>query len=678
MTELIPPLATKHPVQRTIHGETVQDDFTWLQDAEDPMVLDYLQQENRYTNKVLAATTDLQDQIYSEIESRIVQSDISVETPRGDYRYYTRTLEGSAYAIHCRRKGDEGEEQIILDENLLAENEEYLAVGALAVSPNQKILAFTTDTDGSERYLLRFKDLDTGKLLRDGIELVAEDIAWANNETIFYTSPDELMRPWQVWRHRLGTESSHDQIVLEDSDEQFYLSCERSRDGNWVVISADSFVASEVHLVDTAHPERTPLVVAARQRGHEYSVEPCGERIFILSNAGAENFRLMECSIGSLDQKTWSEVRPEDDVRLTELEAFESHLVACARKDGLPAILVMDLATGTWRDLEFDEVAYEIDMANNAEFATDSFAFSYESMVTPPSVFKERFDGSSRELLKRQEVLGEFDPEQYEMLRLWANSTDGAKVPISLVRHKDTPSDGTAPGVVYGYGSYEISTPASFSASRLSLLDRGVVWAMVHSRGGGELGRSWYNNGKLEHKQHTFDDVFAGVEELTSSQLIATNRVALWGRSAGGLLCGAAVTQRPELFASAIADVPFVDVVNTMLDESLPLTATEWDQWGNPAEPEAYARMMAYAPYENVVEQAYPALLVTGGLHDPRVGFWEPAKWVAKMRLHHQGENPILLKIDTGSGHFGSSGRYEAWKKEATSLAFLLWSLKAG
>ncbi len=678
MTNAIPPVAHREPVVRDIHGTRTNDDFAWLRAADDPLVLDYLQSENRYADSVLAPTDLLQQEIYDEIESRIPQTDVSAEVPNGDYLYFTRTSEGSAYAIHCRRRSDDtGDEEIILDENELAEHEEYLAVGAIALSPDQQILAYTTDNEGSERYVMRFKDLTTGELLDDVIELVADDIAWANDQTIFYTSPDELLRPWQVWRHRLGTDPGFDQIAFEEADERFYLSCETSRDRQWVVISSGSSVTSEVWLVASSRPEHSPLLVAERETGHEYQVEPCGDQLFVLSNHEAANFRLLSCGIDGFQRESWTEVLGESSARLAGLDAFASHLVVSAQKDALPALLVLDLATNQWREVETDEDAFEFAIANNLEFACDSFRLSYESMVTPPSVYAERFDGSQRTLVKRQEVLGGYDASLYETLRLWAPSTDGAQVPVSVVRRRNLAEGGPLPTVVYGYGSYEMSLPVSFSSARLSLLDRGIVFAICHARGGGEMGRDWYESGKLSHKQHTFDDVFATTDALVAAGVSDAERIAVWGRSAGGLLCGAAVTQRPELFCAAIADVPFVDVVNTMLDEELPLTAVEWDEWGNPNKSVAYETMMAYAPYENVVEQAYPALLVTAGLHDPRVGFWEPAKWVAKMRLHHQGQTPILLRTELGSGHFGNSGRYEAWHKQALNLAFLVWRLTA-
>ncbi|MFV1989753.1 MAG: S9 family peptidase, partial [Acidimicrobiales bacterium] len=631
---------------------------------------------NRYGDSVLEPTKQLQREIYEEIRKRVVQTDVSAEVPNGDYIYFTRTSEGSAYTIHCRRQSDGiDSEEVILDENELAAHEKYLVVGALALTPSQQILAYTTDNEGSERYELHFKDLSTGKLLDDVVELVSDDIAWADDQTIFYTSPDELLRPWQVWRHRLGTDPGFDQIVFEEPDERFYVSCRRSRDRNWIVISTDSVVTSEVRLVECAHPERSPAVVAAKEQGHEYLVEPCGQQLFVLSNDEAPHFRLLKCDIDHFERGAWVEVLNDPTMRLNDLDAFASQLVVSAQKGGLPLLLVHALSSGDWRELELHEQAYELSMANNLEFETDNFQFSYESMVTPPSVFAELFDGSARTIVKQQEVLGGYDPALYETLRLWAPSTDGAHVPVSVVRHRDFASNGPAATVIYGYGSYEMSVPVGFSIARLSLLDRGIVWVICHARGGGELGRDWYENGKLGNKQHTFDDVFATAEMLVESGISEPERIAVWGRSAGGLLSGASVTQRPELFCAAIVDVPFVDVVNTMLDEQLPLTTTEWDEWGNPNEPAAYETMMTYAPYENVVDQQYPALLVTAGLHDPRVGFWEPAKWVAKMRLHQQGDTPILLRTELGSGHFGNSGRYEEWHKQALSLAFLVWRL---
>ncbi len=675
-----PPRPERRPVSRELHGETFTDDYAWLRDRDDPAVLDHLEAEIAHTDAVLAPLAPLVDELFSEIKGRVQESDVSVPARRGPWEYYVRTEEGLAYPIHCRRPAGVGEgdgEQVVLDENALAEGQEYLALGGLAVSPDHRLAAYTVDTTGDERYTLRVRDLDTGDDLADVIDLVSYGLAWADDSaSVFYTSPDEALRPWQVWRHRLGEEGRTDRLVAQEDDDRFYLSVWRSRDDRRIVISADSKVTSEVRLLDASDPDGPIRMVEPRRQDVEYAVEPAGDEVFVLTNDGAPGFRVVRAPADDPGRDRWEEVVAEDpDTRWDDLDAFGTHLVVLGRRHGLTVVRVVDRADGSTRELTFPEPVYEAGAGANPEYDQSFWRFGYTSPVTPASVFDEDLASGARTLRKQQPVLGGYDPDEYVAERTWAPSTDGASVPLSIVRRRDTPVDGTAPGVVYVYGAYEVTVPAGFSPARLSLLDRGVVWAHAHVRGGGELGRPWYEDGKLGRKQHTFDDTLAAADHLADGGWVDGGRLAVWGGSAGGLNVGAALNQRPDRFVAAVAAVPFVDVVNTMLDASLPLTAVEWEEWGDPRQPDAYRTMRAYSPYENVTPAAYPAVLATTGLNDPRVGYWEPAKWVARLREETTSDRPVLLKVELGAGHGGPTGRYDAWRDLAQEYAFVLWRL---
>jgi oligopeptidase B len=673
-----PPVAERRPVVHEAHGDRRVDEYAWLRDRHDPAVIAHLEAENAYTDSMTAPTAELRERLFQEIVARIQQSDTSAPVPRGAWEYYTRTEEGRQYPVLCRRpRGRESGEVAILDQNALAEGHEYLRVGDAEVSPDQRLLAYTVDVDGSEQYRLRVRDLETGGDLDDVVERVYYSLAWsADASTVFYTRPDEAMRPWQVWRHRLGTDASADTLVLQEDDDRFFASVSGTRSGALILVALESKVTSEVWMLPADRPDADAVVVEPRRQGHEYSVEHHGDSLYIVSNDDAVNFRLMQASVGAPQRASWREVVPHrDDVKLDGVDAFAAHLALYERADGMRRISVRRLADGETQVVVQPESVYVAAPGSNREWETTRLRFEYSSLVTPRSSIDHDMEGRTRTVVKQEPVLGGYDPSRYVTERLWATAPDGERVPISAVRRRDTPLDGDAPALLYGYGSYEISTEPGFASTRLSLLDRGFVYAIAHVRGGGEMGRRWYDAGKLARKSNTFSDFVACADHLVAQGWTAHDRLAIRGGSAGGLLIGAVLNLRPDLAAVALAHVPFVDVVSTMLDDTLPLTVTEYEEWGNPNQPDAYRDMLAYSPYDNLRAADYPAVLATAGLNDPRVGYWEPAKWVARLRERRTGARPVLLQTEMGAGHGGPSGRYDAWHKEAFALAFVLDNL---
>jgi oligopeptidase B len=681
-TRAVPPVARRTPHQLTAHGDVRNDDWYWLRNRDDPEVIAYLEAENAYAEAALAPLAPLRNRIFDEIKSRVQETDESAPVAEGPWEYTSRTIEGSQYGVHCRRPRRGGPETatVVLDENVLAAGHDYFSLGGFEVTPDHKVLAYAVDFNGSERYTLRFRDLETGADLPDVVENVTYGLAWADDaRTCFYVRPDDAMRPNEVWRHTLGTPAADDVLVLREDDERFYVGVERTRSGRFVLIDVSSKLTSEVSFVPTATPTGELRVVEPREQGHEYAVEhhwgeALGDRFLILTNQGgrARNFELVSAPTAAPGRSNWTPVVPHrDDVKLDSVNAFAEHLVLSERTNGLERLRVMHVATGDLHEIEMPDPVYSVWVGPNPEFATRTLRYGYTSLVAPVTDVDYDMDDRSSAIVKTQPVLGGYDPTQYVSARLWATVADGTKVPISLVHRRDTPIDGPAPALLYGYGSYEISTDPSFRASRLSLLDRGFVFAIAHVRGGGEMGRQWYESGRLEHKANTFTDFVACAEHLIASGYTSPARLAARGGSAGGLLMGAVTNLRPDLFAAIVAEVPFVDVVTTMLDPSLPLTITEWEEWGDPREADAYARMKSYSPYDNVRVADYPALLVTTGLNDPRVQYWEPAKWVAKLRVLSTSGKPILLRTEMGAGHGGPSGRYDAWRDEAIVLAFI-------
>ena len=685
-----PPIARRSPTTRRHHGDEVVDDYAWLRHRDDPEVRSYLEAENAYTEAAMAHTAALREVLFEEIKGRIQETDLSVPVRKGDWWYYSRTEEGRQYAIHCRKPaGPRGElepaadaaEQVLLDENTEAGDAEYFAVGAFDTTPDAGLLAWSCDTSGDETYTMRFRDLTTGADLPDEIPGTYYGTAWAgDNATFFYVRPDAAMRPYQLWRHRLGTSVDDDVLVHTEDDERFYLGVGSTKDECFIVLGLGSKVTSEVWVLDADDPIGAFRVVEPRCQDVEYSVEHWGDRFFIVTNAdGAENFKLVSAPDATPARAHWSDVvghRP--DVKLSGFDVFAGHLVLFERAEGLRRIRVRPLGDGAGEEHVIDqpEAVSTASGGSNPEFESTVLRYSYTSMVTPSTVFDYDMATRQRTLRKQQPVLGGYDPDRYVTERLWATADDGTAVPISLVRRIDRLREVTAPALLYGYGSYEASMDPTFSSARLSLLDRGFVFAIAHVRGGGEMGRRWYTEGKLLAKRSTFTDFLACARYLVEQGWTSPSRLAIRGGSAGGLLVGAVVNMAPELFGAVVAEVPFVDALNTILDPSLPLTVMEWEEWGNPLEcAEVYHYMKGYAPYENVEAKDYPPMLVTAGLNDPRVSYWEPAKWVARLRATKTDANRLLLKTEMGAGHMGPSGRYDAWRDEAFVYAFLLDTL---
>jgi len=682
------------------------DDWLWLRDRDDPEVLDLLRSENAYTAAASAHLAGFRQRLFHEIRSRIVETDLSVPVRKDAWWYYTRTVEGCDYAIHCRLpvhgKGPDAEtppgtsatdagsdlgtwpdEQVLLDENALAGEGAYLDVANLSVSPGHGRLAYGVDTTGDERFTLRVRDLESGIDMPGEIEGTSYGVAWANdNETLFYTRPDAANRTYQLWRHRLGTPTARDALVHEEPDERFHLGVERTKDGAFILLELSSKITSEVHAIAADRPEATPRIVEARHQGIEYQVEHHGDTFLLLTNDDAENFRLVATPASDPGRGHWSEIIPHrSDVRLEGVDVFRHHLVSYERIDGNPRIRVIalpqdeppwqrPLAGGTFVPIaESPSASWG---GPNPEFASTTLRYDYSSLVTPRSIYELDMDDGRAVLRKQQPVLGGYDPGAYATERLWATAPDGTRVPLSVVYRRDTPLDGTAPCLLYGYGAYEHSIDPIFSPFRLSLLERGFIFAIAHVRGGGELGRRWYEGGKLLAKPNTFTDFVACARHLVDIGWTSPRRMVARGASAGGLLIGATANLASDGFGAMVAEVPFVDCLTTILDDTLPLTVIEWDEWGNPgADPEVYRVMKSYSPYDNVAPVAYPAMLVTAGLEDPRVGFWEPTKWVQKLRAADPS-NRVLLKIELSAGHAGPSGRYDAWREEAFVLAFVL------
>ncbi|MGI8684120.1 MAG: S9 family peptidase [Acidimicrobiales bacterium] len=674
------PVAPKHPTTLTAHGDERVDEWYRLREKDDPEVIALLEAENAHTAATLAPTEDLQKRIYDEIVGRILETDLSVPARKGDWWYLSRTVEGLQYPIWCRRKGaPEGPEEVILDQNTLAAGSEYFAVANTAVSPDTTRLVYGTDDNGSERYTLHIRDLTTGDDLADEVPGTYYGVAWAgDNATLFYTRVDDAMRPYQVWRHVVATPAADDVLVFQEDDERFFVGVGGTKSEQYVVLSAESKITSEYHVLRADDPGGEFRVVQPRQQGVEYSIDHHGGRFLVVTNAdGAENFKLMEAPVDDPGRQNWVEVVPHrDDVKLDGIDVFADHVALFERAEGLRRIAVRRLADGDTHVIELPEQVSTVFPDANMEFDTSVLRFGYTSMVTPRSVYDYDMEARTRELLKQQPVLGGYDPAHYETSRLWATAPDGERVPMSIVHRRGLDLDGTAPALLYGYGSYEISIDPTFSPLRLSLLDRGVVFAIAHVRGGGEMGRRWYENGKMLHKKNTFTDFVAAAEHLVDAGYTSPERLAIRGGSAGGLLMGAVTNLRPDLFRAVVADVPFVDVLTTILDETLPLTVTEWEEWGNPkADPEVYAYVKSYSPYDNVAAVDHPALLAIGGLNDPRVSYWEPAKWVQRLRDRGTGSRPVLLKTEMGAGHGGPSGRYDSWREEALVYAFVLHEL---
>lgn len=678
-----PPIAKTTPHQTTIHGLERSDPYFWLREKQSPDVAAYLEAENAYTDHAMAHTGALQEQLYQEIIGRIQETDLSVPVQKDDFFYYSRTEEGHQYPIYCRKAGDlEAEEEVLLDLNVEAEGNDYFSLGVFEVSPDHRTLAYATDTDGSESYTLRFKSLDkTGsdesRMFEDEIAGVSYSVEWGgDSQTVFYTTEDHAKRPFKLFRHELGQEKSDDTPLFHEPDELFRIGVSKTKDGTYLVLSIASIETSENRLLKADLSERDFRLVEPRRHGIRYHLEHRNGVLYILTNEDAPNYRLMTAPASTPGRSGWQPMIEHDPgIMLNAIDMFERFLVLYERRSGLKSIRVLDFDRDDAHEIDFPEPVFTIRGGLNPMYRSRTLRFTYTSLTTPNSVFDYDMESRERTFLKQQPVLGGFDPANYQSERLFVTAEDGAKIPVSLVYRKGLEKDGDNPCLLYGYGAYGMSTDPGFSSHRLSLLDRGMVYAIAHIRGGQEMGRQWYDQGKFLAKKNSFLDFIAAGKALLEAGYTSRDRLAVMGGSAGGLLVGTVLNMAPDLMKAAIAKVPFVDVINTMLDDTLPLTVPEYEEWGNPNDEAYFDYILSYSPYDNVEAKGYPEILVTAGLNDPRVHYWEPAKWVAKLRAAKTDGNRLLLKTNMGAGHGGASGRYDALRELAFDYAFILDAL---
>ncbi len=689
-SSLTPPVAPRRPHSFTTHGITVVDDYAWLKDENwqevlrDPSALNadirsYLEAENVYTEGLLGHTGALQKRLVKEMRGRIKEDDSSVPSPDGPYAYLSRFREGGQHQLFGRTAREGGDADIILDGDELAASHEYFKFGGARHSPDHRLQAWSADAKGSEYFSIRVRDWATKKDTDDLVEETDGGVVWnSDSSAFFYVKLDDNHRPMQVWRHRLGTKQSDDFLVYEEKDSGWFTSIHESSSGRYCVIASGDHETSEQRLIDLADPLATPRLVTARQEGVQYSVNDRGDQLFILTNAdGAIDFKVMTAPLDAPERTNWRDLIPyREGIYVLDLEIFSGHMVRLERANALPAIVIRDFESGDEHAIAFDEAAYSLDTLGSYEFETTNLRFSYSSMTTPSEVYDYDMAKRTRILRKRQEIPSGHNPADYVTTRIMAKSHDGAEVPVSILHRRDLKRDGRAPLLLYGYGSYGMAMPASFSANRLSLVDRGFVYAIAHIRGGADKGWGWYLDGKRAKKTNTFDDFAASAEALIAQKYTSAKRIVGHGGSAGGLLMGAVANRAGELFAGIVAEVPFVDVLNSMLDDSLPLTPPEWPEWGNPAESETdFRTILSYSPYDNVTAKAYPPILAMAGLADPRVTYWEPAKWVARLRATMTGGGPVLLRTNMGAGHGGASGRFNRLDEVAIAYAFALWAV---
>jgi oligopeptidase B len=671
-----PPVAEKRPKTFNNHGDVRVDDYHYLRDKESPEVTAYLEAENAYTKAVLKPTEAFQKKLYDEMLSHIQETDLSVPYRQDGYYYYSRTEEGKQYPIYCRKQGSlDAEERVTLDLNKMAEGEKFLALGAYRVRDDGNLLAYSTDVTGFRLYTLRIKDLRTGELLPDVIEKVSGGVVWSSDgKTVFYGTEDASKRPYRVYRHTVGdADNKNDVLVYEEPDALYRSFVTRTRDKKYLLFGSAASTSTEYHFLKSDDPAGKMVLIRPREVEHEYYVDHRDGLFYIRTNKGALNFRLVTTPSDAPNLDTATEIVPHrPGVMLEDHDVFARHLVLSEREGGLPRLRIRDLTTGADHDITFPEPTYTLTGEANPEFDTNLYRFRYASLITPSSVFDYDMATRERTLLKETPVPGGYDRTQYVSDFLHATAADGTQIPLSVVYRKGLVKDGKAPLLLYGYGSYGISIPAGFNSNRLSLLDRGVVYAIAHIRGGGELGKPWHDAGKMKQKMNTFTDFIATAEYLIRERYTSPERLAIMGGSAGGLLMGAVTNLRPDLFQTVVSYVPFVDVMNTMLDDTLPLTVGEYLEWGNPNQPEDYAYMRAYSPYDNLEAKPYPTLLVKTSLNDSQVMYWEPAKYVARLRTLKNDRNPLLLHTNMDAGHGGASGRYDALKEAAMDYAFLL------
>jgi len=680
--EMKPPIARMSPVKLEKHGDVRVDEYYWMRERENPEVVKYLNAENAYTDAVMRHTEALQETLFTEFKARIKQTDVTVPYKEDGYFYYSRTEEGREYPIFCRKKGSlEAPEEVMIDGNQLAEGHAFCGIGQRAVSYGQDILAFSVDYAGRRFFTVKFKNLLSGEMLTDTIPNMTGNIAWANdNKTLFYTRQDPVTLRWnRIYRHLIGADAQQDELVYDEKDDTFYCSLIKTKSKKYVLIECEQTLSSEYRYLDADNPDGAFTVFLPREKDHEYQVDHYGAFFYVRTNYKAKNFRLMRTPTTATAKENWIEVIPHrDDVLLETFQVFKDFLVAVERKDGLIQMRVRPWSGAPEHYLDFGEPAYTAGLGDNFLLDTRVLRYVYSSLTTPQSVYDYDMETRQKTLLKRVEVLGGFDPANYVTERLYATAEDGVRVPVSLAYRKGLVKNGDNPLLLWGYGSYGYSYDVTFDPYAISLLDRGFVYAIAHVRGGEEMGRQWYENGKLLKKKNTFTDFIACEQYLTEQKYTSPRMLCIAGGSAGGLLIGVVVNMRPDLIRAAVAQVPFVDVVTTMLDEDIPLTTSEYDEWGNPNQKEYYDYMLSYSPYDNVTAKAYPALLVTTSFQDSQVQYWEPAKWVARLRAKKTDSNPLLFRIKMEAGHGGVSGRYRAYRETAFMYAFLLDEVGTG
>lgn len=680
-TSMKPPVATQIDKQLTVHGHTRLDEYYWLNERENPEVIAYLEEENAYTTAMMKHTEQMQTDLYDEIVGRIKQTDMSVPYKRNGYYYYSRYEEGKEYPLYCRKKDNlDADEKVMLNVNEMAEGHEYYELGGLSVSHDNKLIAYGVDTVSRRQYIIFFKNLETGEIYSDEIKNTTGSVAWAaDNKTVFYTRKDEVtLRPDRIFRHILGDDPESDPVIFMEEDETFRVGVSLSKSMEYIILGSYSTLSTEQRFVKSDRPQDDFSIFQPRQKDLEYFISHYKDKFYIRTNYQAKNFRLMQTAVEKTSIENWQEViAHREDVLLEDYDVFNDYLALQERKNGLTEIRVLNHDGLNDHYIEFDEQTYMVYLSTNLDFATDLLRYGYTSLTIPNSVFDYNMKSGESVLLKQQEVVGGYNPDEYFAERMFAEAADGVMVPISLVYKKGMLKDGKNPLVLYGYGSYGSSMDPYFSSVRLSLLDRGFVFAIAHIRGGEEMGRWWYEDGKLLKKKNTFTDFVSCAEFLIKEKFTDQEHIFAMGGSAGGLLVGAVVNMRPDLFKGVIAAVPFVDVVTTMLDESIPLTTGEFDEWGNPKDKEYYDYMLSYSPYDNVEKKDYPAMLVTTGLHDSQVQYWEPAKWVARLRSMKTDDNQLLLWVNMDYGHGGASGRFARYKEVALEYAFMIDQVKA-
>jgi oligopeptidase B len=673
---LQPPATEKKPKITEINGDKLLDNYFWLREKSNPAVISHLEAENAYAAAVMKPTEPLQEKLYNEILSHIKQTDVNVPYRWGEYFYYTRTVEGKQYPIYCRKHGTlDAAEQVLLDLNELAKGQKFMSVGSFVPSDDGNLLAYSTDNTGYRQYTLQVKNLRTGESLPERIERV-DNVVWAtDNKTIFYVTEDAVTkRSDKFFRHVLGADKSD--LIYEEKDELFDIGGERTRDKSVIMLGAFSKTSTEFRYIPADNPNAEWKTIIARQPDHEYDVDHRGNFFYIRTNKGAKNFRVVMAPVSDPSEKNWKEfVAHRPAVKVEGIDMFADHAVLSEWENGLQQIEVVDFKTNKRHRIEFPEPVYATGVGPNREFNTSVVRYSYQSLVTPGSVFDYDMNTRKATLLKQTEVPGGFDKANYKSERVFATASDGTKIPMSVVYKRNVKLDGSAPMLLYGYGSYGLSIPPTFSAARLALLDRGVIYVIGHIRGGGEMGEPWREAGRMMNKINTFTDFIACAEHMVKQKYTSSDRLVIQGGSAGGLLMGAVTNMRPDLFKAVVAQVPFVDVLNTMLDASLPLTTSEYIEWGNPNEKPAYDYMKKYSPYDNVRKANYPAMLVKVSLNDSQVPYWEGTKFVAKIREFKTDHNPLILKVNMGAGHGGASGRYDAFHETAFDYAFMLWQM---